>query len=44
MGEANMEKSAEFWFDHVKLDVYQESIEFVAWLTTLLEGSPRLGV
>jgi four helix bundle protein len=43
MGDAKMEKSTEFSFDHEKLDVYQESIEFVAWLTTLLEGASRLG-
>jgi four helix bundle protein len=38
-----MDNSAEFWFDHEKLDVYQESIRFVAWLSELLEGSSRLG-
>jgi four helix bundle protein len=31
------------WFDHEKLEVYREAIAFVAWLTSLLEGSTRLG-
>ncbi len=38
-----MEKSTEFWFDHEKLEVYQEAIEFIAWLTKLLESASRLG-
>jgi four helix bundle protein len=38
-----MEKPAEFWFDHEKLDVYQESIHLVGWLSELLEGAARLG-
>jgi four helix bundle protein len=38
-----MEPSGEYWFDHEKLDVYQESIVFVGWLSELLEGSSRLG-
>jgi four helix bundle protein len=33
----------EYWFDHEKLAVYQESIAFVAWLSTLLEESGRVG-
>jgi four helix bundle protein len=33
----------EYWFDHEKLDVYQESIVFVGWLSQLLERCPRLG-
>ena len=31
------------WFDHEKLEVYQESIRFVAWLSGLLEGAVRAG-
>jgi four helix bundle protein len=30
-------------FDHEKLEVYRESIRFVAWLSTLLESSIRAG-
>ncbi len=33
----------EVWFDHEKLDVYREAIAFIAWLSTLLENTPRLG-
>jgi four helix bundle protein len=32
-----------FWFDHEKLDVYQEAIAFIAWLSMLLEEKVRLG-
>ncbi|MEC5127464.1 four helix bundle protein [Verrucomicrobiales bacterium BCK34] len=28
-------------FDHEKLNVYQQAIEFVAWVTDLLEAFPR---
>src|SRR5436305_7060676 len=38
-----MRATGESWFDHEKLEVYQEAIAFVAWLATLLEGSARLG-
>ena len=38
-----MDQSVEYWFDHEKLDVYQEGIVFVGWLWELLEGSTRLG-
>ena len=31
------------WFDHEKLDVYRESVAFVAWLSAILEGSVRIG-
>ena len=31
------------FFDHEKLDVYQESITFIAWLSSLLEESGRVG-
>jgi four helix bundle protein len=38
-----MDKSNEYWFDHEKLDVYQESLTFIAWLSDLLDGSVRIG-
>ncbi len=31
------------WFNHEKLEVYQEAIAFIAWLSTTLEGSVRVG-
>ena len=31
------------WFGHEKLEVYQESIAFVAWLSTLLESAMKVG-
>ena len=33
----------EVFFDHEKLQAYQESISFVAWLADLIENGPRLG-
>ena len=33
----------ECWFDHVKLEVYQEAIAFIAWLSAILEGTVRIG-
>ena len=38
-----MPPEPEVWFDHEKLQVYQEAIAFVAWLTPLLEAGSRLG-
>jgi four helix bundle protein len=38
-----MKDAQEFWFDHEKLEVYQEAIAFIAWLSALLEGMSRLG-
>ena len=38
-----MQAPQEVWFSHEKLDVYQESIVFVAWVTTLLESVERPG-
>ncbi len=38
-----MNESHEVWFDHEKLEVYQEAIAFIAWLTPLLESMARLG-
>jgi four helix bundle protein len=37
------ENGQHYWFDHEKLEVYQQSIAFVAWLSELLKGSLRLG-
>ncbi|SRR5579884_3138283 len=31
------------WFDHEKLEVYREAIAFVAWLSSVLEDSVRVG-
>jgi four helix bundle protein len=31
------------WFDHEKLEVYQEAIAFVAWLSNVLENAVRVG-
>ncbi len=33
----------ECWFSHEKLDVYQESIDYVAWLTGILENVAGVG-
>jgi len=33
----------DFFFDHEKLDVYRESISFIAWLSGLLETAVRVG-
>src|SRR4051812_1857638 len=38
-----MDGPTESWFDHEKLDVYQEAISFIAWLSTLLESTVRPG-
>jgi four helix bundle protein len=38
-----MSAPKEFWFDHEKLEVYQEAIAFIAWLSALLEGAVRFG-
>ena len=32
-----------FWFDHEKLKVYRASVEFAAWLSSLLERAPKPG-
>jgi four helix bundle protein len=31
------------WFDHEKLNVYQEAVAFVGWLNDVLEQMTRLG-
>jgi hypothetical protein len=33
----------ECWFDHERLEVYQEAIAFIAWLSTTLEETVRRG-
>src|SRR5438552_1395443 len=38
-----MDAMSETWFDHEKLDVYREAIAFIAWLTTLVQETARLG-
>ena len=38
-----MHATQESWFDHEKLEVYREAIAFVAWLSTILEGTVRVG-
>ncbi len=38
-----MHSPKECWFDHERLEVYQESIAFTAWLSTLLDETVRVG-
>jgi four helix bundle protein len=38
-----MQHSPEVWFDHEKLDVYQEAIAFIAWLSSLFDETGRIG-
>jgi len=38
-----MNATQELWFDHEKLEVYREAVSFVAWLSSLLEETVRLG-
>lgn len=33
-----MEQPHEYWFDHEKLEVYQEAIRFAGWATDLIES------
>ena len=33
----------EYWFDHEKLDVYQDAIAFNAWLAEIIENLVRVG-
>ena len=33
----------EYWFDHERLEVYQEAIAFIAWLSAILEETVRIG-
>ena len=34
-----MSELPKFWFDHEKLDVYQDAIAFIAWVSGLLDGT-----
>ena len=38
-----MDSAQTYWFSHEKLEVYQESIAFIAWLSTLLDSVGRVG-
>jgi four helix bundle protein len=38
-----MQTLQETWFDHEKLEVYRETIAFIAWLSSLLETTVRVG-
>jgi four helix bundle protein len=38
-----MRETREYWFDHEKLDVYRRAIEFIAWLSGIMEGGVRFG-
>jgi four helix bundle protein len=38
-----MSDSAQELFSHEKLEVYRQSIEFIGWLPTLLDGSVAVG-
>src|SRR5262249_3527878 len=38
-----MEQPRKIYFDHEKLDVYQEAIAFVAWVSPVLESLTRAG-
>ena len=38
-----MNSTQECWFDHEKLEVYREAIAFIAWLSTLVDGTLRIG-
>ena len=38
-----MNATQECWFDHEKLEVYQEGIAFVAWLADIFESIVRVG-
>ncbi len=38
-----MNESPECWFSHERLGVYREAVDFVAWLSAILESGVRLG-
>jgi four helix bundle protein len=38
-----MPATDECWFDHERLEVYQEAIAFIAWLSAILEETVRIG-
>ena len=41
--EDGMSAPQDAWFDHEKLEVYRESIAFVAWISSLLDETVRAG-
>lgn len=41
--EDRMPAAQEYWFDHEKLDVYQDAIAFNAWLANIMEDLLRVG-
>ena len=41
--EDKMPAAQEYWFDHEKLDVYQDAIAFNAWLAEIIENLIRVG-
>ena len=38
-----MSDEREYWFSHEKLEVYQETLSFVSWLSGLMDGMVRIG-
>ena len=38
-----MSEPQEFWFNHEKIEVYQDAIAFVAWLSDTMEETTRVG-
>jgi len=38
-----MEPKAKFYFNHERLEVYSEAVVFIAWLSGILDSTPRLG-
>jgi four helix bundle protein len=38
-----MPESPDCWFDHEKLEAYREAIAFIAWLSAIMEETPRAG-
>jgi four helix bundle protein len=38
-----MDATEECWFDHERLEVYQQTIGFVAWLSAILQAVVRVG-
>ena len=41
--ERDVSESAETFFGHEKLDVYQDTIAFFAWLCTIMDTAARVG-
>ena len=38
-----MQQTEQYWFDHEKLELYQEAIAFLAWASELLDAVVRVG-